>query len=77
MHVYLVLYKVGLKKVPKQARINTEIFKIHSARSASSSKASMGGAILVEILKRDVDLINLPGKGLIIKDIIQKDPVFR
>ena len=52
MHVYLVLYKVGLKKVPKQARINTEIFKIHSARSASSSKASMGGAILVEILKR-------------------------
>ena len=36
----------------KQAGINNDLFKAHSARSASSSKASVGGAPLVEILKR-------------------------
>ena len=41
-----------LKKTLKQAGINNDLFKAHSARSASSSKASVGGAPLVEILKR-------------------------
>ena len=40
-----------LKKTLKQAGINTDLFKAHSTRSASSSKASLGGAPLVEMLK--------------------------
>ena len=36
----------------KQAGINTCLFKVYSTRSASISKASVGGAPLVEILKR-------------------------
>lgn len=52
MHVYLVLYKVALKKTPKQAVINTEIFKAHLARCDSRSKVSLGGTTLVEILKK-------------------------
>ena len=41
-----------LKKTLKQAGINTDLFKAHSIRSTSSSKTSVGGAPLVEILKR-------------------------
>ena len=41
-----------LKKTLKQAGINTDLFKAHSTRSTSSSKASVGWAPLVEILKR-------------------------
>ena len=40
-----------LKKTFKQAGINTDLFKAHSTRSASSSKASVGRPSLVEILK--------------------------
>ena len=41
-----------LKMTLKQTRINTYLLKAHSTRSASSSKASMDGAPVVEILKR-------------------------
>ena len=41
-----------LKKTVKQAGTNTNLFKAHSTRSASNSKASVSGAPLVEILKR-------------------------
>ena len=40
-----------LKKTLKQAGINADLFKAHSTRSALSSKASVGGVALVEILK--------------------------
>ena len=42
-----------LKKTLKQVGINTDLFKAHSASSALSSKPSGGGALLVEILKRE------------------------
>ena len=51
MHVCLALYQVGLKTF-KQAGINNDLFKAHSRRTASSSKATVSGAPLVEILKR-------------------------
>ena len=51
MQLYLVLYH-WLKKTLKQAGINTDLFNTHSTRYASSSKARVGGATLVEILKR-------------------------
>ena len=41
-----------LKKTLTQAGINTDLFNTHSTRCASSSKARVGGATLVEILKR-------------------------
>ena len=41
----------------EKAGINTDLFKAHSSRSASSSKASVVGTPLVEILKRDHGLI--------------------
>ena len=41
-----------LKKVLDQADINTDMFKGHSIRSASSSKVRMKGAPIQEILKR-------------------------
>ena len=77
MHVYLVLYKVALKETPKHAVINTEIFKAHLARSDSRSKVSLGGTTLVETLKKGYWLINLPGDGFLINDVIRKGHVFR
>ena len=41
-----------LKKTLEQGGINTDLFKVLSARSTSSSKTSVGGTPLVEILKR-------------------------
>ena len=41
-----------LKKTLKQAGINIDLYKAHSTRSASSSKVSVGGTPLIEILKR-------------------------
>ena len=40
------------KKTPKQAGINTDLLKVYSARFASSSKTSIGGVPLIEILNR-------------------------
>ena len=51
MQLNLILYQVGLKTF-KQGGINTDLFMVLSARSTSSSKTSVGGAHLVEILKR-------------------------
>ena len=66
-----------LKKTHKQAGINNDLFKAHSARSASSSKASVGGAPLAEILKRDHDLIILLGKIFIISILFRMVKYFR
>ena len=41
-----------LKKVLKKSGIKTEMFKAHSFRGASTSKAKVNGASLEDILKR-------------------------
>ena len=60
------------KKTLKPTGINTDLFKTHSTISASSSKASVGGAPLVEILKRGHGLIILLGKGFIISVLFRR-----
>ena len=42
-----------IKNVLREAGIDTEVFKGHSTRSASTSKAGLGGTFLTEILERD------------------------
>ena len=61
----------------EKAGINTDLFKAHSSRSASSSKASVVGTPLVEILKRDHGLIILPGKGFMISIFFRRVMYFR
>ena len=64
-----------LKKTPKQAGINTDLFNAHSTRSASSLKASVVGAPSVEILKRTSWSHHSTWQRFYNKDIIQKGPV--
>ena len=61
----------------KQAEINTDLFKAHSRRSASSSKASVGGAPLVEILKRGSWSHHFTWQRFYNKHIIEKGHVFQ
>ena len=77
MQLYLVLYQVGLKKTLKQAGINTDLFKAHSTRSASSSKASVDGVPLAEILKRGSWPHHSTWQRFYNKHIIQKGHVFQ
>ena len=65
------------RKTLKQAGINTDLSKAHSTRSVSSSKASMGGAPLAEILKGIHGLVNLYGTGFIIRILFRKIMYFR
>ena len=66
-----------LKKTFKQAGINTDLFKAHSTRSASSSKASVGRTPLVEILKRRSWSHHCTWQRFYNKHIIQKGRVFQ
>ena len=66
-----------LKKIYKQAGINTDLFKAHSTRSASSSKASMEGTPLVEIVKRESWSHHSIWQRFYNKDTIQKGHVFQ
>ena len=66
-----------LKKTLKQAGINTDLFKAHSTRSASSSKASVGRAPLVEILKRGSWSHHSTWQRFYNKHITQKHHVFQ
>ena len=66
-----------LKKTLKQTGINTDLFKAHSTRSASSSKASVGGVPLVEILKRGSWSHDSTWQRFYNKHIIQKGYVFQ
>ena len=66
-----------LKKTLKQGGINTDLFKARSARSASSSKVSMGGAPLVEILKRGSWSHHSTWQRFYNKHTIQKGHVFK
>ena len=66
-----------LKKTFKQAGINTDLFKAHSTRSASSSKASVGRAPLVEILKRGSWSHHCTWQRFYNKHLIQKGCVFQ
>ena len=77
MQLYLVLYQVGLKKTLKQAGINTDLFKAHSTRSASSSKASVDGVPLAEILKRGSWPHHSTWQRFYNKHIIQNGHVFQ
>ena len=61
----------------KQAGINTDLFKVYSTRSASISKASVGGAPLVEILKRGSWSHHFTRQRFYNKHIIQKGHVFQ
>ena len=61
----------------KQAGINTDLFKVYSTRSASSSKASVGGAPLVEILERGSCSHHFTWQRFNNKHIIQKGHVFQ
>ena len=65
------------KKTLKEAGINTDLFKAHSTKSASSSYTSVGGVSLVEILKGDHGLIILHGKGFIISILFRRVMYFR
>ena len=65
-----------LKKTLKQAGVNTDLFKTHSTRSASSPKASIGGAYLLEILKRGPWSDHSTWQSFY-KDVIQKGHVFQ
>ena len=66
-----------LQKTIKQAGINTDFFKAHSARPASNSKASVGGALLVEILKTESWSHHSTWQRFFKKHIIQKVRVFQ
>ena len=77
MQLYLVLYQVGLKKAFKQVGIDTDLFKAYSTRSTSSSKASVGGAPLVEILKRGSWSHHSTWQRFYNKHIIQKGHVYQ
>ena len=66
-----------LKKTFKQAGINTDLFKAHSTRSASSSKASVGRPPLVEILKSGSWSHHCTWQRFYNKHIIQKGRVFQ
>ena len=66
-----------LKKALKQVGINTDLFKAHSIRSGSGSKASVGGASLVEILKRESWSHHFTWQRFYSKHIIQKGHVFQ
>ena len=57
--------------------INTDLFKAHSSRSASSSKASVVGTPLVEILKRGSWSYHSTWQRFYDKHIIQKGHVFQ
>ena len=65
-----------VKKTLKQARINTDLFKAHSTRSALGLKASVGGAPLVEILKRGSWSHHSTWQRFYNKHIIQKGHLF-
>ena len=56
--------------------MNTDLFKPHSARFASSSKASTGGAPLAEILIRGSWSHHCMCQRFYNKHIIQKSHVF-
>ena len=45
-------YSGWLNDVPRKAGVDIGIFKAHSTRSASASKADLSGAPIEEILKR-------------------------
>ena len=77
MELCLALYQVGLKRLLGKAGINTDLFKAHSTRSTSSSKASVGGVPLVEILKRGSWSHHSTWQRFYNKHIIQKDHVFQ
>ena len=66
-----------LKKTLKQAGINTDLFKVHATRSASTAKTSVGGAPLAEILKRGSWSHDFTWKRFYNKHIIQKGHVFQ
>ena len=66
-----------LKNTLKLAGINTDLFRDHSTRSTSSLKASMGGAPLIEVLKRGSWSHHSVWQGFHNKDIIQKGHVFQ
>ena len=66
-----------LKKTLKQTGINTDLFKDHSTRSASGSKASVCGAPLVDILKRGSWSHHSTWQKFYNKHIIQKGHVFQ
>ena len=66
-----------LKKTLKQAGINTDLFKAHSTRSASRSKASVGGSPLVGILKRGPWSHHSTWQSFYNKHIIQKGHIFQ
>ena len=66
-----------LKKVLGQAGINTDIFKGHSTRSASSSKVGMKGAPIQEILKRGSWSSERTRQSFYNKEIIQQGELFQ
>ena len=78
-HNAVVSYAISgwLKKTLKQAGINTDLFKDYSTRSTSSLKASVGGAPLVEILKRGSWSHHSNWQRLYNKHIIHKGHVFQ
>ena len=66
-----------LKKLMARAGINTEIFKGHSTRSASTSKARSVGVPLEEILKRGSWSSSNTWHNFYNKDIVQEGKCFQ
>ena len=66
-----------LKKTLKQTGINNDLFKPYSARSVSSSKASMGAVPLVEILQSGSWSHQSSWKRFNNKDNVQKGDLFQ
>ena len=66
-----------LKKTLTQTGINNDLFKPYSARSVSSSKASMGAAPLVEILQSGSWSHQSSWKRFNNKDNVQKGDLFQ
>ena len=76
-HKAITKYTVAnwIKKVLSNSGIDTEIYKAHSIRSASSSAAAVGGVGISDILARGVGAIKTLGKNSITRKLfhLQKD----
>lgn len=66
-----------LKKLLARAGIDTSVFKAHSTRSASSSKANLGGAPITEILKRGSWSSESTWQKFYNKNIVKKGELFQ